>query len=890
MLRLPHLCLSLALVSLAGASPQGTTSLPPGNPAPPQGFNRAPVLSLEGASGSGDTVLLVGETLRVTLRAHDREGQGVSLRLLNPPPRSHFDPSDGGSTVEATLTWLATQEYGGARRLVFEATDNATPPLSSRLHLDLRVEGQVKHTGIAVGDVTGDGVLDVVAISRLADTGAISNTGRAFVWAGTSTPIGTPSATLEVPGAVADDRLGQVTGQGLQLADVDGDDVLDVIIGSSVADPGGVFGAGAIYVWKGGAGLAGVSAPFATLVAPNAGQGFFLGAGAGLAIVLADLVGDGTRDIIACASSASAGPGLPRAGRVVIWEGGPGLAGSPAARASVRRPDAHGEDSFGWLIAPFSTLSFSQGVRVADVTGDGRPDLIVGCSRADRGGLRDVGEIVVWKGGPSLSGNNPAATAVLSNPSAAENDSMGGSAEGIRFADLTGDGVLDIFTSSGRAGGQTGRFYVFAGGSSLTGAVAPHATLRATTATPTGPLILPGGAQLADLDQDGITDVIGGSTRSFDGAGAHYLWSGGPTLVGDVTETATFLDPATHRYSSLGVQGFHLADVTGDGELDLISATPLARSSGVQNAGAIFVWEGAPGLSGIVSFTARGRVETPSENDNVPSRGLYVEDLTGDGIADILAVSDRVDMGNVENVGAAYLWHGGNGLRGAKCEDATLSAPSAVALGLIGTPSFPVVTGDVTGDGVRDVVIASSLARPDVMTDAGAFYLWAGGNQLSGAPAPTATLFHSGAGFSEYLGSGSGQVLQLADANGDGTLDVVSQSYRASLGQNALLGALFVWLGGPGLLGDADADQVHQVPGAAFGDELGRLSEGQGLVLADVTGDGDLELVAGADQARVDGFLEAGAVYVFPGSESGAVTPLVRLASPDAAEGDELGH
>ena len=53
--------------------------------------------------------------------------------------------------------------------------------------------------------------------------------------------------------------------QAIELADVTGDGVLDVVVAATFADVGGVVNAGAIYVWKGGATLTGTPAPFATL-------------------------------------------------------------------------------------------------------------------------------------------------------------------------------------------------------------------------------------------------------------------------------------------------------------------------------------------------------------------------------------------------------------------------------------------------------------------------------------------------------------------------------------------------------------------------------------------------------------------------------------------------
>jgi hypothetical protein len=69
--------------------------------------------------------------------------------------------------------------------------------------------GAASGQGVQLGDVTGDGVLDVVATTQLASVGN-SNTGAIYLWKGGAALAGpaAPSATEAVPGAAADDQLG----------------------------------------------------------------------------------------------------------------------------------------------------------------------------------------------------------------------------------------------------------------------------------------------------------------------------------------------------------------------------------------------------------------------------------------------------------------------------------------------------------------------------------------------------------------------------------------------------------------------------------------------------------------------------------------------------------
>ena len=64
----------------------------------------------------------------------------------------------------------------------------------------------------------------MVVSARNADPGGVVNAGAIYVWAGATTPSGTPTATLTVPGALPGDQL---AAGGFRLADVTGDGVLD---------------------------------------------------------------------------------------------------------------------------------------------------------------------------------------------------------------------------------------------------------------------------------------------------------------------------------------------------------------------------------------------------------------------------------------------------------------------------------------------------------------------------------------------------------------------------------------------------------------------------------------------------------------------------------------
>ncbi|MCI0341296.1 MAG: IPT/TIG domain-containing protein, partial [Planctomycetales bacterium] len=171
--------------------------------------------------------VFIGTTVRFTVTATDPNGDSVSLRLLNPPPACSFDPLSGASSPGTVAArWTVTPEWGGLRWLLFQANDNVVPSLRTTLAVPVHVVGAPSRSAIVVADVTGDGILDVVAGASLADIGGTVNTGALYVWAGSTTPSGTPLAILRVSGAVASDQLGNASGQAIQCADVTGDGTL----------------------------------------------------------------------------------------------------------------------------------------------------------------------------------------------------------------------------------------------------------------------------------------------------------------------------------------------------------------------------------------------------------------------------------------------------------------------------------------------------------------------------------------------------------------------------------------------------------------------------------------------------------------------------------------
>jgi hypothetical protein len=254
---------------------------------------------------------------------------------------------------------------------------------------------------------------------------------------------------------------------------------------------------------------------------------------------------------------------------------------------------------------------------------------------------------------------------------------------------------------------------------------------------------------------------------------------------------------------------------------------------------------------------------------------------------DVIAGAMSADVNSVVDAGAIYVWEGGATLAGAVSPTAALSVPGAVTGDGLGSGSLGIQPADVSGDGVLDIVAGAYAADVSGVVDAGAIYVWNGG-ALTGAVSPTATLTVPGAIASDQLGL-SEDGIRLVDVTGDGVLNVVAGAYAADVSGGVDAGAIYVWEGGATLAGPASPVATLTVPGAVAFDLLGWAEGARGILLADATGDGVVDVLGSAMDADVSGTLETGAAYLWTGGSTIASAPTTTFSVPGAAAVDRLG-
>ena len=478
----------------------------------------------------------------------------------------------------------------------------------------------------------------------------------------------------------------------------------------------------------------------------------------------------------------------------------------------------------GTFAAPieFTTGQGPAGIVIADFTGDGKPDVIT----ANYGGssislLRHNG----------LNGQQAGFLPPVSFNATNH-------AEKIAAADVNGDGILDVVVGE-------------------TVDIGPLATLAVMINTGNGnfaaPVIYdaaPGGrfgstaVALADLDNDGDVDLIGGglySTGSLDngaitirrnnGSGtfgaAEIILFTNPNFVPNPKEITTgfingdgFADIVAAVPSGRAIEGFVVVNSNGSGGFN----TPVYYEASQQTFDVAIVDLDNDGDGDVItvanssaavtvhenlgngSFPVLPRYEVASLSDAVESA-----DIDNDGDIDIV-VNGEVDIASIDPV-VKILKNNGNGT-------------FAPAIDYTPTRNFAdMKLRDINGDGFVDLIFAPDANDPP-------YHFGTALNLGNGTFAPTVV--------TEVFSCGDGTI-DAADLDGDGDLDIVLTEEEGCPGIDP---HIFIFRN------DGNQNFVR-MPDIVLPGMLPH-----GLALADVTGDGNIDIITALPQG----------MGVFPGN------------------------
>lgn len=418
-------------------------------------------------------------------------------------------------------------------------------------------------TAFAIGDFNGDGKLDVAElVSGLDESGTVMT----FLGHGDGT-FTTGADYDSVP-----------EGTAMVATDLDGDGHLDLFVGR---ESNGLFGAAGLgnqslantwyYQALMGHGDGTFSGPPATVAAfRGISVGGANSAGAE-SYALADFNKDGHIDALAPTASRN------------------GLAMLPGA----------GDGSFGAAIISPTTLS-AFGVAAADLDGDGNADAVVlGYTPA---GAAGVG-VLYGAGDGSLGGE-------VDYP-------LPGAGSAIQIGDFNGDGRPDIAVAVNCQTPCVSGVYVLFGQPSR--AFSAPALLRSTPAlSDAGPQTY---LAAGDLNGDGIADLVAVDSGFLSGNG---LTTPGTVHVYLGQSNGTFI-ASSPAVPPLYFSDAALADMNGDGHLDLITA---ASDPGANTQVDVFTGHGDGGFATAIQTPIAGGVADPAPL-------IAVADFDGDGHPDV---------------------------------------------------------------------------------------------------------------------------------------------------------------------------------------------------------------------------------------------------------------
>lgn len=565
------------------------------------------------------------------------------------------------------------------------------PAMDNKADVTLDGEASLHYFGFSVsaaGDVNGDGYDDVIV-------GAYGNSlyaGQAYIFYGGAAMDNIADKTLL--GEAANNYFGQSVSTA---GDVNGDGFSDVIVGAY----GNTSSAGRAYIYYGGTNMN--TAADVTM----SGQAAFDQFGVSVSTA-GDVNGDGYSDVIVGAFGNSS-----NAGRTYIYYGG-------AAMNNVADVTMSGEAANQYFGVSTATAG--------DVNGDGYDDVIVG---AYAYGASAVGRAYLYYGGTTMDN--------------IVDVTMTGETSGLWFGvsvstagDLNGDGYSDVVVGAFGYANNSGRAYVYFGGTRMDNAA--DKTLTGEQVSNFGYSV----ASAGDVNGDGYSDLLVGGKGFNSGTGRVYLYQN--SMTGSDVPDERFTGEAPGN--NFGISVASAGDVNGDGYADII----VGAFGYSDSVGRAYIYYGGPTMDNIADVTLNGNVSINYFGYTVSTAG----DVNRDGYADVIVGAFNFSS----NPGRAYVYFGGAAMN--NTADVTLTGEGVSDFFGISVST----AGDVNGDGYDDVIVGAD----SYFSEYGKAYVYYGGANMNN----TADVTMVGSMEKEYFGS---SVSTAGDVNGDGYADVIIGGY-----------------------------------------------------------------------------------------------------------------
>ena len=397
--------------------------------------------------------------------------------------------------------------------------------------------------------------------------------------------------------------------------------------------------------------------------------------------------------------------------------------GTRASKSSA--PLSNSSQASGLNFAPavdYDSDGINSSVAVADLNGDGKPDLVVAnyCYRYTNNSCTTPGEVGVLLG----NGDGTFQPVIIYN-------SGGLNAYSIAVADVNGDGKLDVVVTNA----STDSVGVLLGNGD--GTLQTAVVYRAGEAT---------GIAVADVNGDGKPDLVVADLAGEVGGYVDILLGNGD---------GTFQTAVPYDSGGWGPGSVAVADVNGDGKLDVAVANCAAVN--------FYCYDAGDGVVSILLGNGDGTFQTavPYDSGGFQTSSIAVADVNGDDKPDLVAANcGSHNNSNCENGTVGVLLGNGDG-----------TFQPAVTYGSGGTDSSPVglAVADVNGDGKLDVVVTNYYSNVGVLlgNGDGTFQTVTFGS-TGGDPVSVAVADVNGDGKPDLMLANS-----HGEANGDGAVGVL---------------------------------------------------------------------------------------------------------------------